>query len=86
MLLCSLSEVYEYDAHVITAFSFGTVDVRGQQGVEEALSDLAELDLALHLDIDVVDDLLTRLGLPNAVTAHDRKVRLARDLVHFDVR
>ena len=86
MLLCSLSEVYEYDAHVIATLSFGTIDVRGQQGVEEALSDLAELDFALHLDVDVINDLLTRLGLPNAVTTHDREVSLARDLVHFDVR
>ena len=84
--ICSLPEVDEDDAHVVATFALGPVDIWGQQGVQEAFDDFVELYFALHLDVDVVHDLLTRLGLPDAVAAHDCEVSLARDLVHFYVR
>jgi len=82
---CSFSEVYDYSTHVVAAFSLGAVDIRGQQGVKEALSDLGELDLALHLYVHVVYDLLAGFRLPDAVAAHDCEVSLARYLVNLYV-
>lgn len=72
----SLSEVYEYDTHIVAAFALSSIHIRGQQRIEKTLGDLAELDLALHLDVDVVNNLLTRFRLPDAVAAHDGEVCL----------
>ena len=81
----SLSKVYDNDTHVVAAFSLGSVEVGRQQRIQKALTDLGQLDLALHLDVNIVDNLLTRLGLPYTVAADDGKVSPTRQLVHLDI-
>lgn len=82
----SLSKVYDDDTHIVAAFTFSSVEVGRQQRIQKTLTDLGQLDFALHLDVNVVNDLLTRLGLPYTVTADDGKVRPTRHLMDLDVR
>ena len=84
--LRSLPKVNENDTHVVTSFSFGPVNIGRQQSIEKTFCNLTKLDFALHLDVNVVDNLLASFRLPNAIAAHDSKIRLARYLVHLDVR
>ena len=82
----SLPKINQNDTHIVTSFTFGPINIRRQQGVQKTFGDLAELDFALHLDVNVVDNLLTGFRLPNAVAAHDGEICFTRDLVYLDVR
>ena len=82
----SLPKVNENDTHIVTSFAFSPINIRRQQSVQKTFCNLAKLYFSLHLDVNVVHNLLASFRLPNAITAHDGKIRLARDLVHLDVR
>jgi len=82
----SLSEVNNYDTHIVAPFTLGTIDIGWQQCVEKTFSNLTQLHFTLHLDIDIVNNLLTSFSLPNAIASHNGKVSLASDLVHLDIR
>ena len=83
--LRSLPKINENDTHVVTTFAFSPVDIRRQQSIEKTFCNLAKLDFALHLDINVVNNLLASFRLPDTIAAHDSKIRLASYLVHLDV-
>jgi hypothetical protein len=83
--LLSLPEINNDDAHVITAFALRSINIWRKKSVHKTLANFGNLHLPLHLYVNVVDNLLTCFGLPDAVTPYDHKVRLVGDLVHLNV-
>jgi hypothetical protein len=81
----SLSEINENDTHVVTSFALGSINIWGEQSVEESLTNLCDFDLPLHLYVDIVNNLLRSLRFPDAVAPNYHKISLVRDLMHLDV-
>lgn len=86
MLLISAPKVNDYYAHVVAPLPFSSVDVGRQQRVQQTLDDFRKLHFPLHLNVDVINDLLACFGFPDAITPHYQEVRFVRQLMDFYVR
>ena len=76
LLAVSLSKVDDYHTHVVATLTLSAVEVGRQEGIEKSLANLGQLDLALHLDVDIVNYLLGGLCFPDAIAAKNGKIRL----------
>ena len=74
--MSSLSKVKDYDAHVVTPFAIRSRHIRREQCVHETFANFGDLYLPLHLNVNVVDDLLVCFCLPDSVAAHYYEVEL----------
>jgi hypothetical protein len=81
----SLSEINDDNTHIIAAFALCSINIWREKGVHKSFTDLGKFDLPLHLYIDVVNDLLGSLGLPDAIAPKYDEVRLISQLVHLDI-
>lgn len=86
ILKCSLSEVnYDY-THIITPFTFCSCHIWRYQSIQHTLSNLVQLDLSLHLYVNIINDLLTGLCFPYTVTSNDNKISFISYCMYFDIR
>ena len=70
----SFSKVNYYDTHVVAPFALSYIYVGGQEGVHETFTNFGQLHFALHLNVNIVNNLLTRFGFPNSIAPDNDKV------------
>lgn len=81
----SLSEINNYDTHIITTFALRSINIWGKQSIHETFANFSNLYFSLHLYVNIINDLLTCFGLPDTIATYDDEICLIRNLVHLDV-
>jgi hypothetical protein len=85
LIMISLSEIDNYKTHIIATFALSAGHVWRDQSVKQPLAYLGDLNFSLHLNVDVINDLLTGLCFPDAIAAHDHEICFVTNLVYFDI-
>ena len=76
------SKVYEDHRHIVAAFAHGSSYVGAQTRVQPVFTNFLNTDFSLHLQVNIVHNLLVSVELPDTIASHHDKIQFTCDLLN----